>query len=499
MTGPRGYIMSNKFFSVSTSKYKTFCITLLLFLQLIWTIPAQAIVEFNDMRDMWLNERYSEVLPLLLEADSKYGVELEYMIGTSACRIKGQQTQELGLALLKRILSEQRLSKTEHESIKAEIVQCNNIIAFLYGAENTTLRESSIAQTYGNSIQPKEVVFYRQEVVSDIQMAQLQANDTENSFAGVGLITNAPSNVQQQPEQTQPGVFTIESVSPPKQNKSSQNVPLGDPLQNSSINSLQIQFAIKGQIQRLMATKGQVLSNIQIKGNIPLKKCPGCVKPKTWKKPDSLKNKLNIYNKIVSGNKIGTRPIISKRIATGSNLVTPKITSLPKVTGSKVKMPKPTTPRATAAPKNIVPKFMAPKRTIPTAAVPRRATSKFVTPRRTAPTAVAPKRTTSRVATPRRTAPAAAAPRRTTSRVAIPRRTTPTAAAPRKTTSRVAPPRRTAPTAAAPRRTTSRVVTPRRTAPTAAVPRKTTSRVATPRRTAPTAAALRKTRPGIAQ
>ena len=114
--------MSNKFFSISTSKHKTFCITLLLFLQLIWTIPAQAIVEFNEMRDMWLNERYSEVLPLLLEADSKYGVELEYMIGTSACRIKGQQTQELGLALLKRILSEQRLSKTEHESIKAEIV-----------------------------------------------------------------------------------------------------------------------------------------------------------------------------------------------------------------------------------------------------------------------------------------------------------------------------------------------------------------------------------------
>ncbi|MEE9337753.1 MAG: hypothetical protein V3U87_06710 [Methylococcaceae bacterium] len=470
--------MSNKFFSISTSKYKTFCITLL-FLQLIWTIPAQAIVEFNEMRDMWLNERYSEVLPLLLEADSKYGVELEYMIGTSACRIKGQQTQELGLALLKRILSEQRLSKTEHESLKVEISQCNNIIAFLYGAEKKT------------SIQSKEVVFYRQE---DNQMALLQANDTENSFAGVGLNSNnsnaqkgshvvvSTSNVSSGNSDSNAEKSSRVDKSTPSSDVSSdkndfnaeesagvrviyKKGPRPDNIKFNKQKKLPLS-ALKKQVLRLIATNGQKLRNIKIKGNFPLKKCPDCVKPKTWKKPDSLKNKpsINLSNQPnitkgrPTGNKIGARPIISKRIATGSNLVTPKITSLPKVTGSKVKMPKPTTPRATA-PKNIAPKFMAPKRTIPTTAAPKRSTSRVVTPRRTAPTA----------------------------------------SVPRKTTSRVTPTRRTAPTASVPRKTTSRVTPTRRTAPTASVLKRTTSRVAAPRKTTPTTAALRKTRPGIAQ
>ena len=59
-------------------------------------------------------------------------------------------------------------------------------------------REETIKVKLKTSIQSKEVVFYREVVVSDNQMALLQANDTEDSFAGVGLSSNAPSNVQEE-------------------------------------------------------------------------------------------------------------------------------------------------------------------------------------------------------------------------------------------------------------------------------------------------------------
>jgi len=109
-----------------SSKFKCviFCGTVLLLVQCLVVQMVQANNELSQLRDMWNNGRYSEVLPLLITyRKGPYGrnLEVDYMIATSLCRIP--DSQELGYKYFGWILANYSLDEKSREVVEKEMRQ----------------------------------------------------------------------------------------------------------------------------------------------------------------------------------------------------------------------------------------------------------------------------------------------------------------------------------------------------------------------------------------
>ncbi len=87
--------------------------------QMVWGM------ELEDIRELWLQENYSQVISELLQfRDEDFGktVEVDYMLATSFCRHPGDA--DLGRAFLLNILHVYELSNENREAINNEMEHC---------------------------------------------------------------------------------------------------------------------------------------------------------------------------------------------------------------------------------------------------------------------------------------------------------------------------------------------------------------------------------------
>jgi hypothetical protein len=89
---------------------------------------VQSQEELNRLRSMWREERYSEVVPLLIEYryNKPYGknIEVDYMIATSACRTSNLRQE--GYKFFRWILSHYRLYKSNQRLVENEMERCDS-------------------------------------------------------------------------------------------------------------------------------------------------------------------------------------------------------------------------------------------------------------------------------------------------------------------------------------------------------------------------------------
>lgn len=92
----------------------------------LWVqVPTAQSLELGDIRNLWINENYLQVITELLKyRDADFGktVEVDYMLATSFCRHPGDD--DLGRAFLLNILQVYELSSENREKIIYELSNC---------------------------------------------------------------------------------------------------------------------------------------------------------------------------------------------------------------------------------------------------------------------------------------------------------------------------------------------------------------------------------------